>query len=208
MMVFCIRQHLKSLDPYMLVRHSSRVGKNSIKVLLHSTLLLLLYLKEIQTHMHPNFNQSNKLVSLPWVHNSIVYTQSLHYPNVKDKLTRRSISYSNVIDQNNIDTAKYMKRGQFINQKSLVNHDVNRSNVSYDSNDRRQFPKLMTQDSTHGAYPFYVETFMDGNELDNMKDVFNYYEKNRDKNNFQNNVENKNILTPPNYANSASYNFY
>ena len=63
----------------MLVRQRSRVRTKYLKAILHSTLLLLLYLQEIHSYfMHKNVNQSNKLVNLPWVHNSVLYTQSIY----------------------------------------------------------------------------------------------------------------------------------
>ena len=106
-MLSCVILHLTLLISYLFVRHSPLVRTSYLKALLHSIFLVLVSLEENQSilrHSVPsNFHHIN-LTNIPWVHNSIVYTQRFHYPNMKDRLTRRSISYhSNIVDGKKVD---------------------------------------------------------------------------------------------------------
>ena len=114
-MLLCTVIHLFVLFSYLFLRHSPIVKSKYLRAFVHSLFLILLSLQENQSHVKIHPEPLNKTKNIPWVQNSIVYTQRFHFPNKKDRLTRRSISYhSNIIGNdgiNSIDMEKYMYGG-------------------------------------------------------------------------------------------------
>ena len=116
-MGWCLYFDFNTLSSYKILRRSPVINTKNFKALVLCSFVILLCL--VQNHCingeqyfssvsryGNRKNQTSKLDDIPWVHNSIEYTQRLHYPNLKDRLTRRSISYYNIIDKPDLDSSQ------------------------------------------------------------------------------------------------------
>ena len=108
---------LSTLSSYKVLRPSPVVNTNNFKALVLCSFVIFLCLEKNHCINSEQYfgsvsrygnrkNQTRKLDDIPWVHNSIEYTQRLHYPNLKDRLTQRSISYYNIIDKPDLDSSR------------------------------------------------------------------------------------------------------
>ena len=168
-----------------------------LRACLHSLFLILLSLQENQSYVKTQPEPLNKTRNIPWVQNSIVYTQRFHFPNKKDRLTRRSISYhSNIVGGvgiNSIDMDKYMYGGR-IKLSGKSGSPFNMSNFVTDPN---QFTKFSSKEETFTSqenpflksnekHEYSVINTLKRQEMNFMNDVFNYYEKFEDQTFFDN----------------------
>ena len=147
-MLSCIIVHSLFLFSYLFLRHSPMIKSKYLRACLHSLFLILLSLQENQSYVKIQPEPLNKTRNIPWVQNSIVYTQRFHFPNKKDRLTRRSISYhSNIVGGvgiNSIDMDKYMYGGR-IKLSGKSGSPFNMSNFVTDPN---QFTKFSSKEET------------------------------------------------------------
>ena len=182
------------------------VKTSYLKALLHSVFLILSSLEE---------NQSQKNLSNgPWVQNSIVYTQRFHYPNMKDRLTRRSISYnSNIISGNSLDMDKYLYGGKVALKDQPLIKDESYWNSTYFLDEYNQFSTFTSKEknitsnekknSKIGFNKNYVVTNMLGKEeLSYMNDVVNYYESIENQTMFNDDIEKRKQVNLASAANS------
>jgi hypothetical protein len=110
---------------------------------------------------------------------------------VKDRLTRRSISYhSNLVGGNSIDVNKYMYGGKIdLPRKNVrngiigpwnLNNSVNDPKISTFTSKQKMFTSKEKLGSKHDS-KYSVTNTLKEQELSYMNDVFNYYEKFEDE---------------------------
>ena len=203
-MLSCVILHLTLLISYLFVRHSPLVRTSYLKALLHSIFLVLVSLEENQSilrHSMPSDFHHINLTNIPWVHNSIVYTQRFHYPNMKDRLTRRSISYhSNIVDGKKVDVMDEekiaLKKEDHAGQVDILplNASHNLANVEQFTTSFPNNSHLNTKDKMGSKRGFDTEAYsltntLKKHELSYMNDVFNYYETFEDQTIYKDNSD-------------------
>ena len=206
-MFLCTIIHTLVLISYLFLRHSPVVKSKYLKAFLHSLFLILLSLQENQSYVKIQTELLNKTKNVPWVQNSIVYTQRFHFPNKKDRLTRRSISYhSNIIGNegvNSIDMDKYMYGGRF----DLSDRNISPFNMSNFISDPNQFSKFSSKEEmfasegnpdskTNNEQGYSLMNTLKRQEMKFMNDVFNYYEKFEDQTVFNNDFHETSKINP------------
>ena len=181
-MFCCVSLHLTILVTYLLVWHFPLARRSHLKVVF----IILISLQEILSFSKPNWKHPNKLPNSPWVQSFIMYTQRLHSSNMNYRLVRRSISYSNHIDANNINASEFtVYKGNLDKYNNDLDMDYGPDNGTNHSMNSYPFSTFNLKEKLVSKYDspkeYSVTKMLNLQEADYINNTFNYYEQFQDQ---------------------------